>query len=171
MEQHIINQLKNQKEQGISLVLDQYGGLLKHIVTKYIGGHPQEIEECVADIVIAAWYHIDDFDPQRNSLKNWLAVIAKFKAIDRLRKLQRAGQQDELSDQVPATATQSINWQEVLEQLSPQEQRIFKRYYFEGSSARELATEYEAKESWIHNKLSRSRKKLRTYFQQEEGLQ
>ena len=84
MDDKIIACIKQKQEKGISMLLDQYGGLMKSIVRKYIAGRPQEIEECIADITIAIWYHIDDFDSRKNTFKNWVAAIAKFKAIDAL---------------------------------------------------------------------------------------
>lgn len=89
MDKQILQAIQQKQEQGVTLLLEQYGGLLNAIVRKYIGGRPQEIEECLADIVVAIWYHIDDFDATKNSFKNWIAVIAKFKAIDALRKIER----------------------------------------------------------------------------------
>jgi len=168
MDDKIIQAIKQQQEQGITMLLEQYGGLLQAIVRKYIAGRPQEIEECMADIVVSIWYHIDDFDYTKNTFKNWIAVIAKFKAIDALRKIQRQQEMVELSEQLPHQQKLSLDWGTLLAQLPLQEQHIFKQYYFEGVETKTIAEQYEAKESWVHNKLSRSRKKLRTLFLKDE---
>ena len=162
MDDKIIAYIKQQQEKGISILLEQYGGLMKSIVQKYIAGRPQEIEECIADITIAIWYHIDDFDASKNSFKNWVAAISKFKAIDALRKLERQQQTTELHDEMPSTEKERIDWEALLVKLPLQEQRIFKAYYFEGKATKEIAVQFDAKESWVHNKLSRSRKKLKS---------
>ena len=163
MDDKIIACIKKQQEKGISMLLDQYGGLMKSIVQKYIAGKPQEIEECIADITIAIWYHIDDFDESKNSFKNWVAVISKFKAIDTLRKLERQQRTTELQDEMPSTTEKErIDWEGLLAKLPAVEQQIFKAYYFEGKATKEIAVQFDAKESWVHNKLSRSRKKLKS---------
>lgn len=164
MDDKIIAYIKQQHEQGISLLLGQYGGLMKSIMYKYIAGRPQEIEECMADVIIAIWYHIDDFDASKNSLKNWIAAITKFKAIDALRKIERQQPTAELPEQLPTIEKNLIDWESVLTKLPPQERQIFQQYYFEGRATKEIAEQYHAKESWVHNKLSRSRKKLKTLF-------
>jgi len=164
MDKKIIAFIKKQQEKGISMLLDQYGGLMKSIVQKYIAGRPQEIEECIADVTIAIWYHIEDFDETKNSFKNWVAVITKFKAIDALRKLERQQQTTELQEEVPALEKERIDWEGLLVNLPLEEQRIFKSYYFEGKGTKEIAAQFDAKESWVHNKLSRSRKKLKGLF-------
>ena len=161
MDDKIIACIKKQQEKGISMLLDQYGGLMKSIVQKYIAGRPQEIEECIADVTIAIWYHIEDFDETKNSFKNWVAVITKFKAIDALRKLERQQLTTELQEEVPAVEKERIDWEGLLVNLPLKEQQIFKSYYFEGKGTKEIAEQFEAKESWVHNKLSRSRKKLK----------
>ncbi len=89
MDQQIVRAIKAKDEKGIQLLLRQYGGLMKVIIQKYLSGLPEEIEECLADVVISVWYHIEDSDSSKSSLKNWFAAIAKFKAIDGLRKSER----------------------------------------------------------------------------------
>lgn len=168
MDDKITAYLKQQQEQGISLLLKQYGGLMKSIIYKYLAGRPQEIEECMADVVIAVWYHIDDFDGSKNSFKNWVAAITKFKAIDALRKIERQQLTTELPEQTAADDKALIDWEGILTKLPSQEQQIFRQYYFEGKATKEIAEQYDAKESWVHNKLSRSRKKLKILFMRDE---
>lgn len=168
MDEKIIRAIKKQQNAGIAMLLEQYGGLLQAIVRKYIAGKPQEIEECMADIVVSVWYHIDDFDAKKSSFKNWIAVIAKFKSIDALRKIQRQQATIELSEDLVHQEKVSLEWTSLLDQLPLQEQHIFKKYYFEGINTKTIAATYEANESWVHNKLSRSRKKLRTLFLKNE---
>ena len=162
MDDKMIACIKQKQEKGISMLLDQYGGLMKSIVRKYIAGKPQEIEECIADITIAIWYHIDDFDGSKNSFKNWVAAISKFKAIDTLRKLERQQRTTELQDEITFIEKERIDWEGLLANLPLVEQQIFKAYYFEGRATKEIAVQFDAKESWVHNKLSRSRKKLKS---------
>lgn len=164
MEKQIVQLLQQRNEKGITLLLNEYGGLMKAITMKYIAGRPQEIEECMADIVISIWYHIDDYDSTKNTLKNWIAAIAKFKAIDQLRKLERQVNVTELVEEVPIIEAQRLNWSSLLESLPIQERQVFTQYYFEGQSAKQIAVSLNEKESWVFNKLSRSRKKLKSIF-------
>lgn len=168
MDKQILQAIRQKQEQGVTLLLEHYGGLLNAIVRKYIAGRPQEIEECMADIVVAIWYHIDDFDATKNDFKNWIAVIAKFKAIDRLRKIERQQTTVELPEQLATTQDMELDWHTLLRQLPQKEQEIFQKYYFEGLAAKEIAQHYQTKTSWVHNKLSRSRQKLRTLFLRDE---
>ncbi|MER1956746.1 MAG: sigma-70 family RNA polymerase sigma factor [Solibacillus sp.] len=161
MDEKIISLIKSKQEKGIKLLLEQYGGLMKAIALKYLAGRPQELEETMADMTIAIWYHIDDFDPDKNTFKNWVAAIAKFKAIDALRKIERAVPTAELQDSIPQQERDEIDWQTALANLPFEERQLFESYYFKGQSTNEIATQLHVKPSWVHNKLSRTRKKLK----------
>lgn len=161
MDEKIISFIKSKQEKGITLLLEQYGGLMKAIALKYLAGRPQEVEETMADMTIAIWYHIDDFAPTKNTFKNWVAAIAKFKAIDALRKLERTAPTAELQDNLPQQERDEIDWQTVLTTLPTDERQIFESYYFQGKSTTEIAEQFQTKSSWVHNKLSRTRKKLK----------
>jgi RNA polymerase sigma-70 factor (ECF subfamily) len=52
-------------------------------------GTPQDAEECVNDLFVAAWQEIDSFDPARGSLRTWMTMRAKYIALDRRRQIQR----------------------------------------------------------------------------------
>ena len=164
MDQQIVNAMKKKDEKGIQLLLQQYGGLIKSIIQKYLSGLPQETEECMADVIISIWYHIDEFDPSKNTLKNWVAAIAKFKSIDCLRKIERRkNTQDKFtSNQLDRSyEATTYSWQTILEELPETERAIFQKYYLEGFATKEIAAIYKMKDSWVHNKLSRGRKKIR----------
>lgn len=161
MDEKIISLIKCKEEKGIKLLLEQYGGLMKAIALKYLASKPKELEETMADITIAIWYHIDDFDSGKNTFKNWVAAIAKFKAIDALRKLERQVTTAELQDNVQLVESKQIDWQIVLSELPIEERRIFESYYFQGESTTEIAKKFQKQPSWVHNKLSRTRKKLK----------
>ena len=124
----------------------------------------------MADVIISVWYHIEEFDPSKNTLKDWVAAIAKFKAIDCLRKMERRkNTQDKFtSNQLDASyEAMTYSWQTILEELPETERAIFQKYYLEGFAAKEIAAIYKVKDSWVHNKLSRGRKKIRNILMRD----
>jgi hypothetical protein len=48
--ENVVEQLKLKNEEGISFVLQTYGGLLNAIIRRYLHGNQQDIEECLADL-------------------------------------------------------------------------------------------------------------------------
>nr|WP_245699876.1 sigma factor-like helix-turn-helix DNA-binding protein [Paenibacillus glacialis] len=90
------------------------------------------------------------FDSGKNSFKQWLAAIAKYKAIDYQRKqIAIHNQQFSVSemDELKLQANQpseTICVDELLEQLSATEREIFEKYYLEGTPSSEIAAEFNA---------------------------
>ncbi|WP_068613256.1 sigma-70 family RNA polymerase sigma factor [Paenibacillus tuaregi] len=168
-EDDILQQIRNRDEKAIASIIQSYGGLLSAIIRRYVHFNQQEYEECLDDVLLAAWQNINSFDPEKNTLKQWIAAIAKYRAIDYQRKMVRNQQQfthteitDDLYKAEPMSLYQDVD--EVLDHLSPVERAVFVKYYLEGVPSREMAEEMKVKETRIHNKLSRGRKKLRQLF-------
>ncbi|WP_433945071.1 sigma-70 family RNA polymerase sigma factor [Paenibacillus sp. SN-8-1] len=168
-EDDLVERIKNRDERAIASIIQTYGGLLSAIIRRYVHYNQQEYEECLDDVLLAAWQNISSFDPEKNTFKQWIAAIAKYRAIDYQRKIIRNQSQithteitDDLFKAEPVMPHQDVD--EVLRHLSQVEREIFVKYYLEGVPSREMATEMKVQESWIHNKLSRGRKKLRQLF-------
>lgn len=165
-EANVVQQIKKRNEKAITFIIQTYGGLLSAIIKRHVHYNQQEYEECLDDVLLAIWQHIDAFDEEKNSFKQWIAAIAKYRAIDYQRRIIKNGKQfinakitDNMYSKQPQSQQPDVA--ELLAHLSPTDQTIFKKYYLEGFSAREIAQQMNVKESWIHNKLSRGRKKLR----------
>ena len=85
-EDNFISLIKKRREEGIRYVMERYGGLLASIVGKRLYCMPDRIDECMNDIFFGIWNNIGSYDPERSSFKNWAAGVARFHAIDYLRK-------------------------------------------------------------------------------------
>ncbi|MEJ8305948.1 sigma-70 family RNA polymerase sigma factor [Saccharibacillus sacchari] len=178
-EQKIVQRIRNRDEQALREMIDHYGGLLKAIVYRHLPGSLQDREECLDDVLIAVWNHIASFDQERNSFKQWIAAVAKYRAIDYRRRWVKenerraAGEPDthRLHDTRHDEASLRSETDEVLAHLPEQERRLFEQYYLDGVPVREIAQEHQVKESWIHNKLSRGRKKLKKIGISRNGVE
>lgn len=166
--ENVVQQIKLKNEEAITFLISSYGGLLKAIVKKYLNGNQQDIEECLSDVIVSIWYHIESFDASKNEFKQWIAAIAKYRALDYVRKGEKSKkfisnvEFDEKVYRQPAEEQIQYDISYLLNELSDTEQTIFKKYYVDGVPSREIATQFYKKESWVHNKLSRGRKKLKT---------
>lgn len=171
-EENVVDQLKLKNDDCVSFILQKYGGLLNGIIRKYLHGNAKQpdIEECIADVLVSIWFHIDSFDPKKNEFKQWIAAIAKYKAIDYARKSQKEQMKrsklelQEKTSRYPYSEPCISEVESLLNQLSDTERIIFEKYYVEGVQTKEIASEFQARESWVHNKLSRGRKKLKSFL-------
>lgn len=175
-ENNVVQQLINKNENALSFMIQQYGGLLTAIIKRHVNNQQQDYEECLDDVLLSVWDNIHSFDPTKNTFKQWIAAIAKYKAIDYQRKQISLQKQQfsvaEFHDSIlPMQKLQEESLvHELLQQLPPNERRIFQKYYLEGNTSSEIAHEYNERESWVYNKLSRGRKKLKGFlFQNNEA--
>jgi RNA polymerase sigma factor (sigma-70 family) len=173
-DENVVQQIKLKNEETIPYLLKTYGGLFNAIIRRYLNGNLQDIEECIADVLVSIWFHIDSFDPTKNEFKQWIAAIAKYRAIDYMRKSERLKQHvskvefDERIASQPSLMQDRPDTSSLFKGLNDTERKIFEKYYVEGVPSKEIAQEFQAKESWVHNKLSRGRKKLKTIFLKDE---
>ncbi|WP_410513095.1 sigma-70 family RNA polymerase sigma factor [Paenibacillus sp. BR2-3] len=136
-EDNVVQQIKNHDERAIAFIIQMYGGLLTAIIKRHVQYNQEDYEECLDDVLLAIWHHIDAFDEGKNTFKQWIATIAKYRAIDYQRRMMRNQRQfisreitDDLFKKQPLSPKQDV--EEVLTHLSSTERAIFEKYYLDG---------------------------------------
>jgi len=81
-EENFLNQLKKKNEKALDYVIDTYGWIIKSVIKKHLYNLQSVQDECINDVLLGLWNNIDKFDENKSEFKNWIAGIAKFKAID-----------------------------------------------------------------------------------------
>ena len=84
----ILELLQRAKDKGLELMMDTYMGLAYTIVHSKIATicSKEDIEECVSDVFYELYKNKEKIDLEKGSLKAFLAIIAKRKAIDIYRR-------------------------------------------------------------------------------------
>jgi len=77
-------------EGAMQLLVQRYGGVVFALV-RTILREPADAEEVAADAFMQAWRRAATFDPVRSSVVGWLGMIARSRALDRLRSQNRQG--------------------------------------------------------------------------------
>ncbi|MGU3393799.1 sigma-70 family RNA polymerase sigma factor [Priestia sp. D51] len=164
----IVASIMRKKEKGLELLIDQYGGLITAIVRKHLGTLKSYEEECINDVLLAVWHHIHRFDSEKNTFKNWVAAVAKYKAIDYQRKYIKT--QHESLNEAEFGETSGVHnvrgddLEELLGHLSEGDRELFKAYYLQEIELKQIAKKQETTISNLYNRLSRGRKKLKAIF-------
>ncbi|ALQ70122.1 sigma-70 family RNA polymerase sigma factor [Bacillus thuringiensis] len=169
-EENVAYQLRNRNEKALYFIIDQYSGLIKSIVQKHLASFQDVQEECVDDVLLAIWNHIEKYDEEKNTLKNWIAAITKYKSIDYARKYAKTVNEKGL-DQIGEIAMHttleneiSNDMEHILNHLKKNDKEIFMKHYVQEDSVEYIAEKMGVKASFIYNRLSRGRKKLRALF-------
>lgn len=168
----IIAAIRNGDAAAMNQVMDKYARLLWPIADAVLKnvGNEQDVEECVADVFISLWEAPERFAPERGSLKTFLCIQTRSRAIDRYRALAR-------KKTVPmeeAALAESAGMQELLlkaetrrELLSavnalaePEREILVRRYYY-NQKPRQIALALGMTVKQVDNALYRTKRQLR----------
>ena len=127
--------------------IDRYGGLLWSLARRWCG-RSGDAEDAVQDIFVELWRTADRFDPAKAAEKTFVAMIARRRLIDRLR---RHGARPELrpieeASSVPGSDARSIERRadaalaaEAMADLRPEQRRCIELSIHYGMSHGEIA--------------------------------
>ena len=143
----LVGRILQRDEAALAELYDRYAGMLTSVLVRIL--HDQQAaEEILQDIFYQLWRSAGQFDESRGSLPGWLMVIARNRAISRLRKRNPAAG-EELFEGVVSTAFNletAASQQQMLGRVRgameglPAEQRaVVELAYFEGMSHSEIA--------------------------------
>lgn len=161
---------------AMNTVMNRYARLLWQIaaaVLKNVGSEA-DVEECVADAFIYLWRNPERFDPQQGTLKSFLCMVVRSRAIDRFRQLTRnpvlpleeavlsatVGMQEELMSR--ETRRELIAAVNALGE--PGREILLRRYYY-NQKPREIALAMDLTVKQVDNSLYRSKRQLRELLQ------
>lgn len=169
-EKNFITELRKKNEVALDYVIDCYSGLIRAIIKKHLYNLESWQEECMDDVLLAIWNNIDTFDESKNTFKNWIAAISKYKSIDYKRKYLKLLQEESIG-MIEEAATNPIEecfkeevsqeTEALLSSLSKEDRKIFLDYYINQKPIQTLAKEKGIRPQVLYNKLSRGRKKLK----------
>lgn len=172
-EKKIIQGIKNRDEKSLRAFIDSYGPVMKASIYKVLTFNENVRMEVLNDSVLAVWDNIDSFDPSRSSFKNRCAGVARYKAIDALRKeiRHKSVDLDEVSPYLSTDDDISIDeTEEILKVLDEKDREIFRKLFLEGYSYDDLAKVYDISKAGLYNRVARGKKKIKEEIQNEKCL-
>ncbi len=172
----LIQSIKASDEAAIELLMTKYSKLLWKIADDILCqiGSAADIEEIVADVFIYIWQHPDSFNENRSSLKSFLCLLCKSKAIDKFRQLSRKAAENidlELADTLNLEASiisqeESKAIHSAISSLSEDEQDIFIRRFIYEQKPKEIAKALSKDIRQVENIIYRSKSKIRNALNQ-----
>ncbi len=168
----LIFALRNGQTAVLGVLYNRHIGLVYGLAFSALG-NAQEAEDLTQDIFLTL-VKGTTYDPQRGSLRTFLAILTRSRARDRLRsrnsvrqtlyRWKLGGQADTLSN-VPLERIfqheQSQAVSTALAQLSENQQQILKMAYYEGFSQSEIAQKLEIPLGTVKARARRGLLKLR----------
>lgn len=129
--------------------IDRYGGLVWSLARRMT---PAMAEDAVQEILIDLWKSADRFDPAKASEKTFIAMVARRRLIDRLRRQGRRPRVYSLPEPGEPTAELSVDEHlaiqrgaearsaaRYLNELRPEQRKVIRLSVAEGMSHSEIA--------------------------------
>lgn len=142
---HLLVRVRAGDQQAMTEIFDRYGRMVYSVAQRVLedSGHAEDVMQ---EVLFKVWRDPDAFIEGRGSLGAWLAVMARNRAIDVLRRRKPT---DTVDDVVLVSKTNIATEVErntmiekvrrVLKGLPPEQQRSMELAYFEGLSHTEIA--------------------------------
>ena len=159
------------KAEDLSTMISQYGSALMTFVGRIVTIQ-EDAEDVVQETFVSAYKHLEDYNPERASMKTWLHRIAYHEALYLLRRRKRMFQipldvGEDIPDELPDDTT-AEQLDEAILKLTPEEQMLLQLHYFDQRPLKEIAyitgTKYDSLErevSRLSSQLHRIRQRLR----------
>ena len=144
-DEEFLRRVSNGDQQAMAEIFDRYGRLVYSVALRVLGD-PGHAEDVLQDVFFKVWREPHTFMKDRGPLGAWLAVVARNRAIDALRRRKPS---DSVEDVVLASRTNIAaefehdslidKIREVMKILPPEQKLSMELAYFEGLSHSEIA--------------------------------
>jgi RNA polymerase sigma factor (sigma-70 family) len=161
---------------ALSEAFRQFGSLVLGISRRVL--HDDRMAEDVTQEVFAfLWEHPERFEPQRGSLRSWLALLAHRRSVDRVRAETRhtrlgalagpAGNPDTEADDRLQREWICGRVRSALDTLPAEQREVVVLAYFAGQSYREVAAELALPEGTVKSRIRLALRRLNDILRAE----
>ena len=129
----------------------------------------EDAEDLVQQVFVSAWRSRQRYDPERASLLTWLLGIARNKAIDRLRRLQREQRTPLRRDAVgvedaTALTADRLLVREAMSWLRPEQQQVLELAFYHDLTHQQIADKLGLPLGTVKSHARRGLQRLRRFL-------
>lgn len=146
-DQELVAAMASGRQDALRAINQRYGNAIA-VVAERILSNKADAEEVAADVLWQAWRDASRFDRSRGSVGTWLMMLARSRAIDRLRarkSRERANDDMEVAEQAddPSQSMDSAERKrrvvKILSELRDGEREVLELAYFSDLSQSEIS--------------------------------
>jgi RNA polymerase sigma-70 factor (ECF subfamily) len=141
----LMTRIRSGDEDALAALHDRYAQVVYSVALRVLGETTQA-EDILQEIFLQIWRNPQTFDSNRGSLGAWLAVIARHRAIDHLRRRRPEADIEEIVVAVDCNLEQITDRniaiarvRSAVERLSPEQRRPLEMAFFQGLTHSEIA--------------------------------
>lgn len=155
---------------ALSELYDRYAALLLGVAQRILGG-PREAEDLVHDVFLEAWKQAGQYDSARGSVRTWLLMRLRSRALDRKKSASNRTvpleSRTEVAERAAPNEDPSLGPDRAAVRRTvaglPREQRaVLELAYFEGLSSSEIAIRLDTPIGTVKSRVAAALAKLRT---------
>jgi RNA polymerase sigma-70 factor, ECF subfamily len=158
----------------LAQLYDRHAAVLLAVGRRILGDQ-REAEDLVHDVFLEAWNKAGDYDERRGTVRAWLLLRMRSRALDRRKAAafsRRADAPDEEQvsaagrcDEDPALTPDRARVRRALDELPLEQRQVLELGYFEGLSSSEIAARLKAPIGTIKSRVAAALAKLRVAFE------
>jgi RNA polymerase sigma-70 factor (ECF subfamily) len=166
----LVAAMANGDRVAFASLYDRYASLLLAVATRILGER-REAEDLLHDVFLEVWRQAADFDEARGSVRAWLLVRLRSRAIDRKKSVaatrvvpvdpERLHETRDLAAEDPALGPDRAAVRVALASLPEEQRTVLELGYFEGLSSSEIALRIDAPVGTVKSRVAAALGKLR----------
>ena len=175
----LLRQIAAGSSEALGTFYDRHAGLTLGLLQRMLGENG-EAEEVLQEVFFQVWREARRYDPGRSSPRGWLLLLARSRALDRLRAATARQKREERLGREAAVAAAPIGSRRLehldrqrrigsaLESLPPEQRRVVELAFFHGLSQTEIAEQLGAPLGTVKSRALMAMKKLRSLLSEDE---
>lgn len=171
----LIRAAANGQRLALAALYDRHSSTMLALALRILAQR-QEAEDLVHDVILEAWKRAADYDPTRGSVRAWLLLRTRSRALDRkksVRVKRSVSLETESLPEVGQVQTDAGPDQrllhQVLAELPPEQREVLLLGYFEGLSSSEISAHVGIPIGTVKSRVAAALGKLRGAMKEGES--
>jgi RNA polymerase sigma-70 factor (ECF subfamily) len=169
------------RHEALSELYDRHASTLMALAPRVLH-NPADAEEVLQEVFIHVWSRAGHYDPSRSSVSTWLVLIARSRAIDRLRsrrvvdRTTQAAKQENVVEHTSPRGARNVLIQERRERmrrelasLPPEQRQVLELAFYSGMTQTEIASQTGIPLGTVKTRTLLAMKKLRKALHSDIG--
>lgn len=163
----LIASIARGERDAFGALYDRHASTMMALACRILNDH-REAEDLLHDVFLEVWNKAHAYRPERASVRTWLMLRLRSRALDRLRssRISRTVALDDstprrVSRDDPSQGADHATLRSALDQLPPEQRRVLELGYFRGLSSSEIAAEVNIPVGTVKSRTAAGLAKLR----------
>ena len=148
IDKRIIADIQNSDRKAFAELYDRHGTWLLAVAYRILQNR-RDAEDLLHDVFLEVWRKVSSYDPDRGTVRSWLAIRVRSRALDRIRSLKVAREHsikryNNNADMIQSadeasSLVEHFQARQAVEKLTSAQRTVIELSYFKGFTCREIS--------------------------------